>query len=298
MRSSRNGGALAFDIRALVPLLVVALAVPLLAAAVWSFKPAINAETNVAALTESQILSILGILSAFGVQANVISDVELALRGETPTVMLGPIATSSEPIIEVPPPDTSITPTGLVTVSVAPWTNSFLVPSGTTYVLTGLFTFDATNTTEDVNFLKLSFLYTDNALYDPYNCAIYSGPTEYMKRYTKATFNPDWVHPAGTGEKVFTLDNQALVLSKGTTKQIEIRCYTNTIAYKGTGSFSWGLSSTDGKATFSGVGVTSGEVITPTIVPSIGTTLEFISQSSSRGGLAGALDALRTRWSR
>ena len=147
---------------------------------------------------------------------------------------------------------------------------------GTTYVHVASFVFDASGSSEDISFSSLKFLYTDNALFDPYNCAIFSGPEEFMTRYTKNYFNSDWVHPTGTGDYTFVLTTP-FVVSKGTTRVAEIRCTTNLQATKGTGSFSWGLSEENGKATFTGVGAVSKEIITPKAVPSAGNVMTFNS---------------------
>ena len=256
---------------------------------------------NAAALSEVQIQSIIGLLSAFGGDAKLIQNVEISLRGGTPNISSEPsgetVATSSpaeltatpEPAIS-PAPTTSAATTS-ITISLAPGAPAQQAPLGTAYVLMANYSFDATFSSEDVTFSSVKFLYTDSALYDPYNCAIYSGAAEFMTRY-KYSFNPDWVHPAGTGEYEFILTTP-LVITKGTVRNVEIRCTTNTIAKNGTGSFSWGLSATaDGKALFTGTGVESGTVITPKAIPGVGYTIIFVSQLESEKNFASVVKAV------
>ena len=165
--------------------------------------------------------------------------------------------------------------TGGITVSVSGASEPQGVPTGTPHVLVGSFLFDASQASEDVSFSSPSFLYTDNTQFDPYNCAIYSGPTEYMTR-SITLFNRDWVHPAGNGEYTFTLTTPLIVL-KGEKKEVEIRCRINLQATSGTGSFSWGLSEKNGRAVFEGVGLNSKQTIMPLVMPSKGNTKFFTS---------------------
>ena len=260
-----------------LPLLVILL-LPFFVGAVyagWNYVP--NTQ-NLAALTEAQIQSILGVLSSFGIDQALLKNVENSLRGET----VSPAATSTETTLpqenEAEAPAVSETvpvSTSSVHISVSETFKEGTAPSGTLLVHVASFIFDATASNEDISFSKLKFLYTDNALYDPYNCTVSSGAEEFMGRY-KYFFNPDWVHPAGTGDKEFILTT-ALVVPKGEKKTLDIKCYTNSNAFKGTGSFSWGLSGVDGEATFTGTGVTSKEIITPTVEPSEGNTMTFAS---------------------
>ncbi|OGG47480.1 hypothetical protein A3D66_00395 [Candidatus Kaiserbacteria bacterium RIFCSPHIGHO2_02_FULL_50_9] len=249
--------------------------------AAWNYVP--NTQ-NLAALTEAQIQSVLSLLSAFGLDKTLLQNVEVSLRDGTPSS----VATSTE--TTPPPKDSEGAPVGVpvpvseiapisgnsLIVSVSPTPAAGYVPVGTTYVHVASFVFDASGSSEDISFSSLKFLYTDNALFDPYNCAIFSGPEEFMTRYTKNYFNSDWVHPTGTGDYTFVLTTP-FVVSKGTTRVAEIRCTTNLQATKGTGSFSWGLSEENGKATFTGVGAVSKEIITPKAVPSAGNVMTFNS---------------------
>ena len=254
------------------PLLLALLVVPFFAGAVYAAWNYIPPTSPLAALTQVQIQAILSVLSSFGVDEATVLSVERALLGEETKTG------STEVVVPevVPPAPQEPEKANEIVISVSPTPKAQTVPAGTTYVHMASFVFDATSLGESVSFSSLKFLYTDNALYDPYNCAIFSGPEEFMTRYTKATFNPDWVHPAGTGDKEFTL-NTPLVIPKGEKKIVDIRCNTNTRAFTGTGSFSWGLSGFDGKATFTGVGADSKEIITPKVVPDIGNTMTFAS---------------------
>ena len=261
-----------------LPLLAVLL--PLLFAgavyAEWNYVP--NTQ-NLAALTEAQVQAILSVLSSFGVDNDLLKNIESSLRdgaqhsAETSIEISLP---EEEFGVSPPIPEPFLTPTGTLHISVAETSLAGTVPSGTVYVQVASFIFDATALKEDTSFSKLKFLYTDDAKYDPYNCAIFSGPEEFMTRYTKGSLNPDWVHPAGTDDYEFVLTTSLVVL-KGEKKNVDIKCTTNTNAFKGTGSFSWGLSGVDGKATFNGVGVESKEVIVPTVEPNVGNTMIFTS---------------------
>ena len=258
-----------------LPLLVILL-LPFFAGAVYAGWNYVPNTSNLAALTEAQVQSILGVLSSFGVDQTLLKNVENSLRGET----VSPAATSTETTppqenAAVVPAVSETVPVSSVHISVSEDFKAGNAPAGTILVPVASFVFDATASSEDVSFSKLTFLYTDNALYDPYNCTVSSGAEEFMGRY-KYFFNPDWVHPAGTGDKEFVLTT-SLVVPKGEKKAVDIKCYTNSNAFKGTGSFSWGLSGVEGKATFTGVGADSKEVIVPTVEPSIGNTMTFTS---------------------
>ncbi len=249
----------------------------LLVAGAWYTTRHIFPVANAAALSEAQIKSVLSVLSAFGVDPTIVKDIESALRGQNDARMTTETAPAEETVVKLDEnsTSTSTTPTSVV-VSVSATPEAGYVPVGTTYVPVGSFIFDARGASEDIRFSKLSFLYTDEAKYDPYNCAIFSGSDEFMTRYTKNYFNPDWVHPTRTGDYEFALTNPFVVL-KGTIRVAEIRCTINLQAVKSTGSFSWGLSEVDGRATFGGTGVTSGEAVVPVVVPNVGNTMTFNS---------------------
>lgn len=240
--------------------------------------------TALAAFSEAQIQSILSVLSAFGVDQAVLGRIDSALRGAAPEPPAAtpapatPDVSGVEPAVESPAPTTT-SMTGeaaVLRISVSPTPAAGNAPSGTKYFHVASYLFDATDAGEDIRFTALKFLYTDEALYDPYNCAVYSGPEEFMPRYTKGSLNPYFVHPAGTGDKAFTLTT-ALIIPKGGKKLVDIRCDFNSRAFRDTGSFSWGLSSENGAATFTGVGVTSGEVVTPKSETDVGNRRTFSS---------------------
>src|SRR3989344_1632817 len=261
--------------------------------AVLSFK-GVSSTVNAAALSEAQIQSIISLLLAFKIDPEIVSNVEASLHGKALDIGPGNIASTTE-ANEIPPPAPTAATSSLI-ISVSSASDADTVPVGTVYVLVGSYRFDATASGEDISFSSLKFLYTDNALYDPYNCAIFSGPDEFMTRY-KYSFNPDWVHPAGTDNYEFILTTP-LVISKGTARTIDIRCNTNTNAIKGTGAFSWGISDIDGKALFTGIGVDSKEPVTPQVIPSVGSIKTFVSKAAQPQGNVAALFMAIYSWFR
>ncbi len=246
-----------------------------LVVALSSFKPT-TANSNLASLSEIQIQSVISLLLAFGVSPELMQNIEISLRGKVPEMLATSATTTTPvPVEDASPPSPPTVATNNISISISPTPAAKNVSDGVAYVLVGGFLFDATLSKEDISFSSLKFLYTDNALYDPYNCAIFSGPDEFMTRY-KYNFNPDWVHPAGTRDYAFLLTTP-LVISKGTTRVVDIRCHTNSRAFGGTGFFSWGLSGADGKATFTGTGVERKEIIIPQVVPGVGNPMTFTS---------------------
>lgn len=125
--------------------------------------------------------------------------------------------------------------------------------SGSTF---GQFNFDATNSGEDVKFTSIAIYYDENNSLDadPTNCHLWDGAT----RLTSSSINPNT-----DGDDTYTLDTN-LIVTKGTTKIIAIKCDLSGSATTGDFDFGINYDGSSALASFSGVGVSSGVTITPT----------------------------------
>ena len=141
---------------------------------------------------------------------------------------------------------------GSVVASVSGTPAAATIVSGVSGLLVGNIALDATQSGEDVRFTTLKIYYTDSMSIDPTNCALWDGAT----RLTSTTVNP-----ATSGDDTYTLDSM-LTVTKGTVKTIGVKCDIPGSA--SSGDFSFGIDDTAGNTTFSGVGLTSSQTITPT----------------------------------
>ncbi|MBI5645130.1 hypothetical protein HY970_03460 [Candidatus Kaiserbacteria bacterium] len=141
--------------------------------------------------------------------------------------------------------------------------------------------FDATQSGEDIKFSSVQFRYTEAMATDVTNCFAYDGAT----RLNTTAVNPS--NTLGTtgnsvgAAKTFTFDTN-LTVSKGTVKQIAIKCDIPGSA-TANDTFAWGVNSSD---TVSGTGLSSGQSVSATITTG-GNTMTI----ASAGALTVALDA-------
>src|SRR3989344_1613419 len=152
--------------------------------------------------------------------------------------------------------------------------------------------FDANQSGEDVRFNFAKFWYNENgtslgAGEAPTNCFAYDGAT----RLNSTAISPDNTSAADDEDHTFTFDT-ALVVAKGTGKDVTIKC---DIPSGAVGGFNFGLESAATPAftaTFTGTGVASTQTITPTVPNTGGTdTAGNIMTVTGSGALTVALDS-------
>lgn len=135
------------------------------------------------------------------------------------------------------------------------------VTPGGSSVLMANFSFDASQSGEDVRFssvpTRLTYVTSDET--ELTSCAIFDGSTSLST-------GSNVVNPSETGsspvDQTFTLDNPVTV-TKGTVKTLGVRCNISGAATNA-GTFSWAPGSTAFITDFSITGATSGTTITPT----------------------------------
>ncbi|OGC87258.1 hypothetical protein A3B33_02800 [Candidatus Adlerbacteria bacterium RIFCSPLOWO2_01_FULL_54_16] len=141
--------------------------------------------------------------------------------------------------------------TGSVTASVSGTPAAQNVVAGVIGFTAANIIFDAGQSGEDVRFNSAQFRYTDGMTTDVSNCVAYDGSQR---------LNDTSVNPSSTAAHTFTFDT-ALVVPKGTTKTVAIKCDIPGSA-TASDTFAWGV--TDGD-TISGTGIGSGSSIAASI---------------------------------
>ncbi|MBU3926019.1 peptidoglycan-binding protein [Patescibacteria group bacterium] len=155
-------------------------------------------------------------------------------------------------------------------------------PVAQTVVAGGTFTFanyyfDATASGEDIKMVSVPLEYNiyNSTATNLTSCQLYDGSTSI-------TAGSNIINPsAAASSTTFTFDGSGLILAKGTTKSIALKC---NIGGGSTGAYAWGI---DSGATFSGSGVTSGSSLTPTATANMGQKMTL----TANGTLTVVLDS-------
>lgn len=158
---------------------------------------------------------------------------------------------------------------GSLTVSVSATPAAQTVVSGVNQFTFATYQFDATQSGEDVRFTTVPMNYSTNGTASNLtSCQLYRGTTSI-------TSGSNVLNPSAAGSSTsFTFDGEGFVIPKGTTVNLDLKC---NIAGGATGSFYWGIAST---ASFSPVGLTSGQTITPTVNTAAGQRMTLSSGGS------------------
>ncbi|MBI5003899.1 peptidoglycan-binding protein [Candidatus Kaiserbacteria bacterium] len=154
------------------------------------------------------------------------------------------------------------------------------IVAGQSQMTIAAFTFDGTQSGEDVRYTSMKVYHTETALTggDATNCFAYDGATQ---------LNNTAVLPTTTTTDYTYTFNTALLVPKGTVKTVSIKCdVPGSIT---SGSFSEGLNYSSG-LTFTGTGVASTQSITPTSSTGAAQTGNTMTVTTS-GALTVALDA-------
>ncbi len=169
---------------------------------------------------------------------------------------------------------------GALTVSVSSVPIAQTIIAGSKAFTFANYIFNSTASGEDVRVVNIPLEYnnpaggTANRLS---NCQLFDGANS-------VSTGGNVVNPSTIGSSTsFTFDGNGLILTKGTSKTLTLKC---DIGGGATGGYQWGLA--NNASTFTGAtGVTSGQTITETLTASAGQ----IMTSASGGTITAALDA-------
>ncbi|MFA6272975.1 MAG: peptidoglycan-binding domain-containing protein [Candidatus Paceibacterota bacterium] len=162
-----------------------------------------------------------------------------------------------------------------LTITVSPAPAAQTVVSGVQNFIFTNYLLDATASGEDVRLSALNIYFTTTGTASHLtNCGLYDG-------LTALTTGGNAVNPsAGAPTNNNFIFDTALVIPKGTSKSLALKCNVSTSA---SGNFYWGIN-----ATQSATGVTSGQSVTITQTSSVG---QIMAITTSGGTLTVALDS-------
>ena len=167
---------------------------------------------------------------------------------------------------------------GSLAISVGSQPVSQNVIAGATQFEFAKYFFNAENSGEDLRVISIPLKLTVAGSVTGLNlssCQLYDG-------LTSVTTGSNVKNPTASGDQVFTFDNTGLVITKGYSKNLSLKC---NVASNISGSINWGL--TDNSASYTGAtGVTSGQEISESMSSSIGRTMTL----SSSGGYTVSAD--------
>ncbi|MDO8493327.1 MAG: hypothetical protein Q7S19_02170 [bacterium] len=165
-------------------------------------------------------------------------------------------AVATSPAITVPVTQTA--PSITITNSASPVAQS--ITAGSQNFTFANIQFDASQSSEDISFatIKASFTNGNGGLSsDITSCVLYD-----PRNHVRLTNESNDVNPlSGTGDYGFRFDNGSFVIPKGTISTLSLNCNVSLSAASGS-YFQWGIPS--GTNQIKGVGVTSGNAVTPT----------------------------------
>ncbi|MDP3935050.1 MAG: hypothetical protein Q8Q46_02465, partial [Candidatus Giovannonibacteria bacterium] len=165
---------------------------------------------------------------------------------------------------------------GSLTVSVSSVPIAQTVIAGVQQFLFANYIFDVTGSGEDIRLTNIPLEYSagsGGSATDVTNCKLYDGET---------VINTTGINPSANASGTsFTFTGNGLVLSKGTSKTVGLKC---DVISGATGKYEWGLDS--GQSYTSASGLTSGETIAETFNDSEGQLMT----ASTGGTLAAVLD--------
>ncbi len=129
--------------------------------------------------------------------------------------------------------------------------------------------FDATQSGEDIRVSSLpALLAGSTSAANVRNCYMYEGSTKLSAQTV--------VNPSAAGDQTFTFDGTGLVVPKGTSKIVSLKC---DLASGATGTVIWGL--TDNDSTYTGAqGIGSGQVTTEVMTAAAGQTMTIAGSGS------------------
>jgi len=159
--------------------------------------------------------------------------------------------------------------TGALTISVGaePVSQNFV--AGTTEVEFTRYKFDASASAEDIRISSVPLAYTvlSGGAADLNDCKLYDGATAI-------TTGANTVNPFSASlATIFTFDGKGLIVPKGTSKIIPLKCSTRSGAV---GSYAWGLDSGQQANYIGATGLTSGQAINETLFGSAGQVMTAI----------------------
>ncbi|MDD5547579.1 MAG: peptidoglycan-binding domain-containing protein [Candidatus Pacebacteria bacterium] len=135
---------------------------------------------------------------------------------------------------------------------------------------------DTSSSGEDIRFTSLPLEYNGTTATSLTNCQLYDGTTSLT---TSSNIKNPTARASATS---FTFDGTGLVVTKGSSKQLSVKC--DLSASDTSGIFQWGL---DAAQTYSATGLTSGQSAGFTVVSSVGQAMT----SSAGGTMTVALDS-------
>jgi hypothetical protein len=145
---------------------------------------------------------------------------------------------------------------GSLTISVSSQPPAQTVIAGSDQFLFAKYIFDAGSSGEDIRVTSIPLYYdTNGTATDVTNCTMYDGAT-------KLNSGSDILNPTAVGSSTtLTFEGSGILLPKGTTKTLELKCDLITGT---TNLYWWGLDS--GATMTSATGVTSGQTIAETLI--------------------------------
>lgn len=158
---------------------------------------------------------------------------------------------------------------GALAISVSSQPTARTVIAGANNFEFARYVFDAGQSGEDLRvtsfpaYLTLSTITATNLT----SCQMYDGATSI-------TTGSNLVNPSAAGDNTFTFDGTGVIIPKGTSKTLSLKCNLSTSA--SSGSLSWGSNGTD---ITSASGVTSGQTVVETTTTNAGQTM-----TASTGG--------------
>src|SRR3989344_1956861 len=169
--------------------------------------------------------------------------------------------------------------TGALTVSAQTTPIAQTVIAGSSQFEFARYSFDAISSGEDVRVTTIPLAYgvaTGNAT-DLTNCKLYDGATVIN---SSNIVNPT----AESSSTSFTFDGSGLIVAKGTSKTINLKCDMRSGS---TGSYLWGLDTAEATGYTGASGITSGQTVAETLTESNGQAMT----ASSGGSFTAALDS-------
>lgn len=171
---------------------------------------------------------------------------------------------------------------GSLTVSVSTVPAAQTVIAGAKAFTFANYIFDATGSGEDIRVTTIPLTYAvpvpGGAASDLTNCQLYDGTLS-------VTSGANVKNPTAQGSSTsFTFDGTGLVLTKGVSKTLPLKCDVRSGA---TGSFLWGLDTAEASSFTGATGLTSGQTVTETLSEANGQSMTV----AAGGTLSAVLDA-------
>jgi hypothetical protein len=171
-----------------------------------------------------------------------------------------------------PAPTTAVTGSlmtvkaGALSISVSSQPTSRSVIAGSQGFEFARYIFDASQSGEDIRITSIPLLLAVTGSVAANNltsCQLFDGATV-------VTSGSNLVNPTAAGDNTFTFDGTGLIIAKGTSKTLSLKCNLSTAATSGTAK--WGLTNNAGTYTAAS-GQTSGQTVAETMNASAGSTM-------------------------